>query len=191
AVVGGTQGLPPNQRGLRPVIHGGEDVNLPKPHTSLIRLPLRLPGDGSLQRLREESGMRSNLILRGELAVCFTALLALLAAVPSLQAQGGEPQYFVIRGAKVVPVSGPPVENASIVISRGLITAVGRDVAVPPEAWVIEGQGLTVYPGLFDSFTDVGIPAPPGTAEGSPRGAQESARGPEDRPYSTPWRSAA
>ena len=135
--------------------------------------------------------MPSNLILRGELAVCFTALLTLFAAAPSLQAQGGEPQYFVIRGAKVVPVSGPPVENASIVISRGLITAVGRDVAVPPEAWVIEGQGLTVYPGLFDSFTDVGIPAPPGTAEGSPRGAQESARGPEDRPYSTPWRSAA
>ncbi|OLD80290.1 MAG: hypothetical protein AUF67_12805 [Acidobacteria bacterium 13_1_20CM_58_21] len=136
--------------------------------------------------------MRSNPILRGELAVCFTALLALLAAVPSLQAQGGEPQYFAIRGARVVPVSGPPVENASIVISRGLITAMGRDVAVPPEAWVIEGKGLTVYPGLFDSFTDVGIPAaPPGTAEGGPRGAQESARGPEDRPYSTPWRSAA
>ncbi|PYU59370.1 MAG: amidohydrolase [Acidobacteria bacterium] len=135
--------------------------------------------------------MPSNLILRGELAVCFTALLTLFAAAPSLQAQGGEPQYFVIRGAKVVPVSGPPVENASIVSSRGLITAVGRDVAVPPEAWVIEGQRLTVYPGLFDSFTDVGIPAPPGTAEGSPRGAQESARGPEDRPYSTPWRSAA
>ena len=136
--------------------------------------------------------MRSNLILRGALAVCFTALLALFAAVPSLQAQGGEPQYFAIRGAKVVPVSGPPVENASIVISRGLITAMGRDVAVPPEAWVIEGKGLTVYPGLFDSFTDVGIPAaPPGTAEGGPRGAQESARGPEDRPYSTPWRSAA
>src|SRR6266480_3484500 len=136
--------------------------------------------------------MSSNLILRGELAVCFTALLALFAAVPSLQAQGGEPQYFAIRGAKVVPVSGPPVENASIVISRGLITAMGRDVAVPPEAWVIEGKGLTVYPGLFDSFTDVGIPAaPPGTAEGGPRGAPESARGPEDRPYSTPWRSAA
>ena len=135
--------------------------------------------------------MRSNLILRGELAVCFTALLALFAAVPSLQAQGGEPQYFAIRGAKVVPVSAPPVENASIVISCGLITAMGRDVAVPPEAWVIEGKGLTVYPGLFDSFTDVGIPAaPPGTAEGGPRGAPESARGPEDRPYSTPWRSA-
>src|SRR5437764_4085787 len=128
------------------------------------------PGTVSLQRLREESGMRSNLILRGELAVCFTALLALLAAVPSLQAQGGEPQYFAIRGAKVVPVSGPPVENATIVISRGLITAIGKDVTIPPEAWVIEGQGLTVYPGLIDSFTDVGIPAaPPASGESGPR----------------------
>jgi len=136
--------------------------------------------------------MRFSLIIRCVSAVCFTALLALFCAVPSLQAQGGEPQYFAIRGAKVVPVSGPPLESATVVISRGLITAVGKDVAIPPEAWVIDGKGLTVYPGLVDSFTDVGIPAaPPASGEGGPRGSQERARGPEDRPYSTPWRSAA
>jgi len=136
--------------------------------------------------------MRSNPILRCALAVCFTALLALFCAAPALYAQGGEPQYFAIRGAKVVPVSGPPVENATIVISRGLITAIGKDLAIPPEAWVIDGKGLTVYPGLFDSFTDVGIPAaPPAGGEGGPRRSSEGARGPEDRPYSSPWRSAA
>jgi len=53
-----------------------------------------------------------------------------------------------------------------------------------------------VYPGLVDAFTDVGIPAaaPPAGGEGGPRrgaGAQEGARGPEDRPASTPWRSGA
>jgi hypothetical protein len=136
--------------------------------------------------------MRSNLILRCVSAVCVTAVLALSFAAPSIHAQGGEPQYFAIRGAKVVPVSGPPVENATVIISRGLITAVGKDVAIPPEAWVIEGKGLIVYPGLVDSFTDVGIPAaPPASGEGGPRGSQERARGPEDRPFSTPWRSAA
>ena len=136
--------------------------------------------------------MRSSLILRCVSAVCVTALSALFCAAPSLHAQGGEPQYFAIRGAKVVPVSGPPVENATIVISRGLITAIGREVTIPPEAWVIEGKGLTVYPGLFDSFTDVGIPAaPPASGETGPRRPQEGARGPEDRPASTPWRSAA
>src|SRR5213595_896126 len=136
--------------------------------------------------------MRLNLILRCVSAVCVTALFALFCASPSLQAQGGEPQYFAIRGAKVVPVSGPPVENATIVISRGLITAIGKDVTIPPEAWVIEGKGLTVYPGLIDSFTDVGIPAAPqASGESGPRRSQEGARGPEDRPASTPWRSAA
>src|SRR5882762_46329 len=118
--------------------------------------------------------MRLNLILRCMSAVCVTALFALFCAAPALQAQGGEPQYFAIRGAKVVPVSGAPVENATIVISRGLITAVGKDVAIPPEAWVVEGKGLTVYPGLIDSFTDVGLPsAPPASGEGGPRGSQE------------------
>ncbi len=136
--------------------------------------------------------MRSNLILRCASAVCLTMLLILGCTAPTLYAQGGEPQYFAIRGAKVVPVSGPPIENATIVISRGLITAIGKDVAVPPEAWVVDGKGLIVYPGLFDSFTDVGKPAAPQAGgEGGPRRSQENARGPEDRPGSTPWRSAA
>ncbi|HEX7697120.1 MAG TPA: hypothetical protein VF394_06965, partial [Candidatus Acidoferrum sp.] len=111
--------------------------------------------------------MRSSLIFRCVSTVCVTAVFGLFCASSSLHAQGGEPQYFGIRGAKVVPVSGPPVENATIVISRGLITAIGKDVTIPPEAWVIEGKGLTVYPGLIDSFTDVGIPpAPPASGEG-------------------------
>src|SRR5467141_216013 len=137
--------------------------------------------------------MRSSLIRRCASAVCLSALLLLFCAPSSPFAQGGEPRYFAIRGAKVVPVSGPPIENATVVLSRGIITAVGKDVAIPPEAWVIEGKGLTVYPGLVDSFTDVGIPAAlaPTGGEGGPRRSQEGARGPEDRPASTPWRSAA
>ncbi len=136
--------------------------------------------------------MHSNLILRCISALSFAALLGLFSAAPPLLAQGGEPQYFAIRGAKVFPASGPPLENATIIVSRGLITAVGKDVAIPPEAWVIDGKGLIVYPGLVDSFTDVGIPAAPAASgEGGPRRGQEGARGPEDRPASTPWRSAA
>jgi hypothetical protein len=137
--------------------------------------------------------MLFSLIRRCAPAVCAVALVLLLGAAPALFAQGGEPLYFAIRGAKVVPVSGPPMENATVVISRGIITAVGKDIAIPPEAWVIDGKGLTVYPGLVDSFTDVGIPvaAPSGGEGGGPRRAQETSRGPQDRPGSTPWRSAA
>jgi hypothetical protein len=47
---------------------------------------------------------------------------------------------------------------------------------------------------MIDAFTDVGIPSAPqpvAGAEGMPRRPQEISRGPEDRPGSTPWRSAA
>lgn len=127
-------------------------------------------------------------------AFCFVVLPALFGYPPALHAQGGEPPYFAIRGAKVVPVSGPPIENGTVVVSRGIVSAVGKDVAIPPEAWVIDGKGLTIYPGLIDAFTDVGIPAAPAPSAGEgggPRRPQQQARGPEDRPASTPWRSGA
>jgi hypothetical protein len=125
-----------------------------------------------------------------------TASLALvLTAAPKMAGQGGEPRYFAIRGATVIPVSGARLENATVIISRGVITAVAKDARIPEEAWVIDGKGLTVYPGLFDAFTDVGIPpsppSPPGGGDAVPRAPQPISRGPEDRPGSTPWRDAA
>src|SRR6266446_9857982 len=126
------------------------------------------------------------------LAGFIVATLLLIAPVVTF-AQGGEPQYFAIRSARVVPVSGPPMEDATIVVARGVIVAVAKDATIPADAWVIEGQGLTVYPGLLDALTDVGLPPPPPppAAEGTPRRIGEAPRGPEDRPNSTPWRSSA
>jgi len=111
--------------------------------------------------------------------------------VPQVHAQGGEPLTFAIQGAKVVPVSSAPLENATVLVSDGRITAVGADVKVPPDAWVIDGKGLVVYPGLIDGFTDVGIaPAAQSGSDAAPK-QQPVSRGPEDRPASTPWRNAA
>src|SRR5580658_2013160 len=145
--------------------------------------------------------MRSVFARRCLSALAFALILFVLpTTAPQMRAQGGEPQYFAIRGAKIVPVSGPPLENATIVMAHGVITAIGKDVTIPPDAWIIEGKGLTVYPGLFDSFTDVGLPAvapaPGGASEGAAGGRRaaptgEISRGPEDRPGTTPWRSAA
>ena len=125
--------------------------------------------------------------------VLLGASLGLLAG-PATWGQGGEPRTFAIRGAKVVPVSSAPLENATVVVSRGIITAVGTNVTIPPDAWVIDGKGLTVYPGLIDGFTDVGVapatsPAP--AADSSARPQPAISRGPEDRPATTPWRIAA
>jgi len=130
--------------------------------------------------------------LRFALGVVAAVGVALLGSARAA-AQGGEPQYFAIRGATVVPVSGPRLENATVIISRGVIKAVAKDATIPDEAWVIEGKGLIVYPGFIDSFTDVGIPSAPTSSggEGGARSQPPTSRGPEDRPGSTPWRSAA
>jgi len=135
--------------------------------------------------------------------VVFAALIVALCLAPQARGQGGEPPYFAIRGAKIVTVSGRIAENSTIIISRGIITAIAADAKIPDEAWIIDGKGLTVYPGLIDSLTDVGLIAPPapgspavgtaGATESAPRPpqTQTAARGPEDRPGTTPWRNAA
>src|SRR5450755_4536650 len=108
--------------------------------------------------------MRCARHFRVGLVAAFCWSLTSLLTVPRVAAQGGVPEYFAIRGATVVPVSGPRMENTTVVVAHGVITQIARDAGIPAEAWVIEGQGLTIYPGLFDSFTDIGIlsatPAP-------------------------------
>ncbi|MGD2217190.1 MAG: amidohydrolase family protein, partial [Gemmatimonadales bacterium] len=98
--------------------------------------------------------------------------------------------------ARIVTVSGPLIESGTVVITNGLITAVGRNVTVPPEAWVIDGEGLTVYPGLFDALTDIGMPQAQGAGAGGARAAAAAATtpaadGPEDRPATFSSRAAA
>ncbi|MBV9885286.1 MAG: hypothetical protein JO119_01945, partial [Acidobacteria bacterium] len=61
-------------------------------------------------------------------AVAIAVASLLSAAVPQrVAAQGGEPQTFAIRGATIVPVSGPRIENGTVIVAHGIITAVGKD----------------------------------------------------------------
>lgn len=137
--------------------------------------------------------------IRSRLRVWILAVAAALAGSHTGSARADEPPYFAIRNARIVPAAGPVIEAGTVVVSRGLITAVGKDVPIPPEAWVIDGKGLTVYPGLIDALTDLGLPAAPAppagpAAAGAPavRPPQQTpSRGPEDRPGTTPWVSAA
>jgi len=80
----------------------------------------------------------------------------------------GKKPTVAIRNATIYPVTSAPIENGTIVFSNGTITAVGKDVAVPPGAMVIDGTGLRVYPGLIDSGSQVGlveISAVPGSVD--------------------------
>lgn len=85
----------------------------------------------------------------------------------------GTKPTVAIRNATIYPVTSAPIEHGTIVFANGTITAVGKDVAVPPGAMVIDGTGLRVYPGLIDSGTQIGlveINAVPGTVDTSELG---------------------
>jgi hypothetical protein len=132
------------------------------------------------------------------------AALLLLAAFAWAEA----PAVIAIRNARIVTVSGPVIAKGTVVVRNGLIEAVGENVTVPPEATVVDGEGLTVYPGLIDALSTVGIPgAAPAAAATTGRGGrtggtttaatpaaaapQARSNGPEDRPQTTSWLLAA
>ena len=90
-----------------------------------------------------------------------TVLTLSSVAVPLLSADlrpDYQPVAYAIKGAKVVPVSGEPIEVGTVVVREGVIVAVGPAdrVEVPYDAEVIEGKGLIVYPGFIDLYTTSG-----------------------------------
>src|SRR6478672_13391867 len=66
-------------------------------------------------------------------------------------------QTIAITGGKVYPVSGPPIEGGTVIITNGRITAVGRDVTIPAGAQRIDATGKIVTPGFVNSSTQLGV----------------------------------
>ncbi len=90
----------------------------------------------------------------------FFALFAIgLLSVFSAEAQTRNDVY-AITNARIVTVSGAAIEKGTVVVRDGLIESVGADVRVPADARVLDGTGLTVYPGFFDALTNLGLAAP-------------------------------
>ncbi len=85
-------------------------------------------------------------------AVRFIAV-AMAAAIASTASA----QPVAIVGAKVYPVSGPPIENATVLIDNGAITAVGAAVTVPANATRINAKGKWVTPGLVHAVSGLGL----------------------------------
>jgi imidazolonepropionase-like amidohydrolase len=87
--------------------------------------------------------------------------LALLAAA-ALPARA---QTVAIVGGTVYPVSGPKIENATVLMRDGRIVAVGQNVAVPAGAQRVDAAGKWVTPGLINAATTLGVVEIGGAAE--------------------------
>lgn len=75
----------------------------------------------------------------------------------SQQNQTGRAGTFAIVNVRIITVSGAVIENGTVVISNGKIAAVGANVNVPSGAERIDAKGLSVYPGMIDAGTNLGL----------------------------------
>lgn len=112
--------------------------------------------------------------------------LILLGLVMLSAALAQSPAVVAIRNAKIVTVSGPVISRGTVIVRNGLIADVGENITIPADAWVVDGELLTVYPGLIDALGSIGIPDGP-----RPAPQPAPARGPQDRPLTNSWVRAA
>ncbi|GAB3402031.1 amidohydrolase [Schumannella luteola] len=66
---------------------------------------------------------------------------------------------LAIVGARVVPVTADPIENGTVVVEGGRITAIGAaaEVVVPEGATVVDAAGRWLVPGFIEAHGHVGI----------------------------------
>ncbi len=81
------------------------------------------------------------------------ALLILTLAVPLV----GQERVTLIRNATILTVTNGTIENGSVLIRGSKIAAVGKDIAAPANAQVIDGTGKFVLPGIIDTHSHTGV----------------------------------
>lgn len=82
-------------------------------------------------------------------ALCFL----LSVACSPLAAQ----DRIAIKGGRVIPVAGAPIDNGVVLIRNGVIEAVGKGLPIPTDARVLDAAGKVVVPGLIEAHSSRGM----------------------------------
>ena len=91
----------------------------------------------------------------------FLSLLFVLflftATTASAQKTPGRSGTFALTNARIVTVTNGTIDQGTLVIQTGEIAALGTNVSVPDNAEVIDCSDLTIYPGMIDAGTQLGL----------------------------------
>jgi hypothetical protein len=102
------------------------------------------------------------------------SLLAVSLALTALAAAGGQqvtprastplpgaPNVdYALTNVRIVTAPGKVIERGTVVTHDGRIAAVGAQVNIPANVVRMDLAGSTVYPGLIDAATSIGLPNP-------------------------------
>ncbi len=81
------------------------------------------------------------------------ALFVLAFTIPLL----AQERVTLIRNATILTITNGTIENGSVLIRGSKIAAVGRDIAAPANARVIDATGKFVLPGIIDTHSHTGV----------------------------------
>jgi hypothetical protein len=124
---------------------------------------------------------------RALLAIPAALALPLAAALAQAQSPGGPPSPpvadYALTNVRIVTAPGKVIERGTVLTRDGRIAAVGAQVNIPAGVVRMDLSGHTVFPGLIDAATSIGLPsptraiaAPPAAAAALPRGAAGEGR---------------
>ena len=86
----------------------------------------------------------------------FTVALSLALALPALPAAAQDDPH-VFRGARLLPITGEPIDDGVLVVQGGRITEVGgSDTRTPRGAVEHDVSGKVLMPGLVDTHSHIG-----------------------------------
>ena len=71
-------------------------------------------------------------------------------------------EIIAIKADRIETVTSGLIENGVIVIRDGKISAIGTDVEIPDTANIVDARDKTVFPGLVNPASRLGLSAPPG-----------------------------
>ncbi len=64
---------------------------------------------------------------------------------------------YALTNARIETITNGTIENGTLIIRDGKIESLGAGVATPGDAEVIDCSGMTIYPGLIDAGTSLGL----------------------------------
>src|SRR5262245_8478465 len=106
--------------------------------------------------------MHSNQMRAMKITRYLAAAALCVAASQPVAAQVGLPvapqtQPVALRGGTIHTVTKGVIQNGTIILDRGKITAVGVNIPIPAGAKIVDVTGKHIYPGLIDAYSTVGI----------------------------------
>lgn len=90
--------------------------------------------------------------------VLITLFLSLLLTItPADDDPKAKRGTFALTNARIETVTNGVIENGTVVIVNDVITAIGENIDIPAGAEIIDCGGQTIYPGMIDAGTQLGL----------------------------------